>query len=227
MADKISLLLACSDPMSREYLTDSLDDAEFETILASNCEESSGVLAQQPVSMVFCEDRLPGGGFRRLLNEVKRSGTSTPVVILSRTGDWEEYLAALRLGAFDMVIPPYERVAIHTVAYNALHESRVSRGARDVEALPHIAPKSALRAAAHAAHAAYTGQGGALHGSPEYRSGHEQAAGALPGTERAGVGEESLSTNNSLANPDGGVPADDVTSRNQEADGSVSKSSGG
>jgi DNA-binding NarL/FixJ family response regulator len=227
MADKIRLLLACSDPKSRAHLTDSLNDTEFETILASSCEESSGVLARQPVSMVFCEDWLPGGGFPKLLKDVKESGTSTPVVVLSRTGDWEEYLAALRLGAFDMVIPPYERVAIHTVAYNALHESRVSRGARDVEALPHKVPKSALRAAAHAAHAAYAGQGGALHGSPEYRSGREQAADSLPGAEKNGVGEESLSTGSSLKNPEGAVQSGDTPSDNQETDGSVSKKVGG
>ena len=225
MADKIRLLLACSDPESRACLTDRLSDTEFETVLASNFEESSSALATQPVSMVFCEDRLPGGGFPKLLKKVKDSGTSTPVVVLSRTGDWEEYLRALRLGAFDMVTPPYDRVAIHMAAYNALQESRISRGAREVEALPHTPPKSALRAAARAA-AFAAGGGSMLHARKEYPSGRKQAADPLPGTERNGAGEESLSTNNSFPKPEGEVLGSDAPSGNQETDGLVSEKGG-
>jgi CheY-like chemotaxis protein len=229
MADKIRLLVACSDPESRAHLTDSLKDTEFETILASNCEESSRVLGKQPVSMVFCEDRLPGGGLPGVLNEVKLSGTSTPVVVLSRTGDWEEYLAALRLGAFDMVTPPYQRTAIHTVAYNALHESRVSRGARDVEALPHMVPRGALRAAVGAARAAANAsQGPAPRASQnEYRPVRKEAAGSLPGTEKSGMGEEKLSTSKSLTNVQSAAASGEAPLGNHETDASVSKKKGG
>jgi DNA-binding response OmpR family regulator len=226
MADKIRLLLACSDPESRACLTDGLSDTEFETILAPNFEESSSALAKQPVSIVFCEDRLPGGGFKKLMKEVKDSGTCTPVVVLSRTGDWEEYLKALRLGAFDMVTPPYDRVAIRMVAYNALHESRISRGARDVEALPHMAPKRALRAAARAA--TYTAGGGPMQTARnEYRSGQRQAADPLSGAGRNGAGEESLSTNNSVTNTESEALGRDAHSGNHETSGSVSKKGGG
>ena len=229
MADKIRLLLACSDPETRELLANGLGDTEFETILAADFEESSRVLAQHLASMVFCEDRLPGGGFRRLLNEVKRSGTSTPVVILSRTGDWEEYLAALRLGAFDLVIPPYERVAIHTIAYNALNECRVSRGARDIEALPHLAPKSALRAAVQAAQStAFAGPGGALHSSRnEYRPGRQQATDSLPDAKKNGVDEEARSSNNPLTNTEGEVPGGSSLPGNHGTASSVSRERAG
>jgi DNA-binding NtrC family response regulator len=225
MADKIRLLLACSDPVSRAHLANSLNHTEFETIIASDFEESSTVLAKQPVSMVFCEDQLPGGGFPKLLQAVKHSGTSTPVVVLSRTGDWEEYLNALRLGAFDMVIPPYDRVAIHTVAYNALHECRVSRGARAVEALPHMPPRSALRAAAGAAHAvAYAGPRAALRDSRKaFGAGREQAADSQPGSGKKLPNEENLTLSSSLSNCRGGAPGNDPPSGKQEADSSVSE----
>lgn len=170
MAEKIRLLLACSDAESRERLIRTLS-REFETISAANVEEGSSLLAQEPVSLVFCEDRLPGGGFPGLLNEIKNSGTSTPVVVLSRTGDWEEYLTVLRCGAFDMVVPPYERLAIQTAAYNALQESRASRGARAVQALPRMAPRSALRAASGSTSArAYAAAAGAGSGIPAERT---------------------------------------------------------
>jgi DNA-binding NarL/FixJ family response regulator len=224
MADKIRLLLACSDPVSRAHLAESLKDTEFETILAFNCAESSNLLAKVPVSMVFCEDQLPGGGFPKLLNLVKHGGTNTPIVVLSRTGEWEEYLNALRLGAFDMVIPPYDRVAIHTVAYNALHESRVSRGDRGVEAIVHMPPSSALRSAAGTARAAYGGQGPNPRASRNaFGLGHEQAAGSLPGIEKKLGKEESLSSSSSPTSRGRGVPRDDAPSGNQEADGSVAE----
>jgi DNA-binding NarL/FixJ family response regulator len=225
MADKIRLLLACSDPVSRARLADNLNDTEFEAILASDFEESSTVLAKQPVSMVFCEDQLPGGGFTRLLKAVKHSGTSTPVVVLSRTGDWEEYLKALRLGAFDMVIPPYDRVAIHTVAYNALHECRIARGARGVEALSHMPPQSALRASAKSAHGkAFAGPGATQHSAGrEFPFGRKEAAAGLPGAKKTGTGEESLSTNSSVPDTQSGFTDGVASPGSQETDRSVSK----
>jgi CheY-like chemotaxis protein len=195
MADKIRLLLACSDPESRKRLTHTLGE-EFETISASNVQESSSLLAQHTFSLVFCEDLLPGGGFPRLMNEVKRSGTSTPLVVLSRTGEWEEFLAALRLGAFDMVIPPYERLAIHAVAYNALQESHVSRGNRSVEALPRMAPRSALHAASRSSLAQpYPGSSGPRHGFPnEHRSVPDRSNDNLPAAAENWPRKKSLST---------------------------------
>lgn len=180
MGDKVRLLLACSDPDCRKHLSNTLDQ-EFETIHATNVAESSSLLAQEPVSVIFCEDRLPGGGCSCLLNEIKRSGTITPVVVLSRTGDWEEYLAVLRLGAFDMVIPPYERLAIQTAAYGALQESRVSRGARAVETLPRIAPTGPLRAVPRAAKVRAYAAAGARSAIPvERRPALERAKNVIP-----------------------------------------------
>ncbi|MDE3137618.1 MAG: hypothetical protein KGL59_13660, partial [Acidobacteriota bacterium] len=141
----------------------------------------------------------------------------------SRTGDWEEYLMALRLGVFDMVIPPYDRVAIHTVAYNALHECRVSRGARAVEALPHMPPRSALRAAAAQA-AAYAGPGATLRDSRKgFGAGRERAADSLPGSGKRLPNEENLSSSSSISNCRGGAPGNDPPSGKQEADRSVSE----
>jgi DNA-binding NtrC family response regulator len=154
LENKARLLLACSDPESRERVTELLRESEFRTVSAGTFQESSGVLARQGVSVVFCEERLPGGGFPKLLSEVKRSGVRIPVVVLSRTGEWEEYLAALRLGAFDMVTPPYDRTTIRAAAYKALHESRVARRAGIDKALPREAPPGAAGPAGLARHAA-------------------------------------------------------------------------
>jgi len=209
MADKIRLLLAGSDPESRKRLTHTLGE-EFETISASNVQESSSLLAQHTFSLVFCEDLLPGGGFPRLMNEVKRSGTSTPLVVLSRTGEWEEFLAALRLGAFDMVIPPYERLAIHTVAYHALQESRVSRGNRSVEALPRMAPRSALRAASRSRLAQpYSGSSGAQHGFPnERRSVLDRTNDNYPAAAGNWARKKSFSTPHCLTDEQNGFPGE-------------------
>jgi DNA-binding NtrC family response regulator len=207
MAEKVRLLLACSDMGSRDRLTHTLGE-EFETLPATNVEESSSLLAQELVSLVFCEDRLPGGGCSGLLNEIKRSGTCTPVVVLSRTGDWEEYLAVLRLGAFDMLTPPYERLAIQTAAYNALQESRVVRGARAVEALPRMAPRSALRAAPNSAHARAYAAAGAPSGIPGERTpAREQAENGLPAAaENRTTERESFSMREGSTTKQGRVP---------------------
>ena len=226
MADKIRLLLACSDPVSRKRLTHTLGE-EFETISAANVQESSSLLAQHTFSLVFCEDLLPGGGFPRLMNEVKRSGTSTPLVVLSRTGEWEEYLAALRLGAFDMVIPPYERLAIHTVAYSALQESRVSRGNRSVEPLPRMAPRSPLGTAPRSSLTQpYPGSSGAQRALPgERRSVRERSNDNFPAAGESWPRKKSLSTRNCSADTHS-VPGESSVPENDGRTGIASEMGG-
>lgn len=223
MADKVRLLLACSDPENRERLTHTLDE-KFETIPSTNVEESSNLLAREPVSLVFCEDRLPGGGFPGLQNQIKRSGTSTPVVVLSRTGDWDEYLAVLRLGAFDMVIPPYERLAIQTAAYNALQESRVSRGARAVEALPRIGPARALQPAEARA---FASAAGARNGLDERRTARERSKDDLPAAARNRTSEkETLTMCIGFAGSHDKIPDDGPAKENEGNSGIVAETGG-
>jgi DNA-binding NtrC family response regulator len=75
--------------------------------MAANSVEVLAVLAQRPVNLVLCEAALPGGGFRQVIQLMNATGLGIPLVVCSRLGEWDEYLEAMQLGAFDFIAAPY------------------------------------------------------------------------------------------------------------------------
>ena len=49
---------------------------------------------------------LPDGRYSDLLQLQQQSAYNTPVIVVSRTGDWEEYFEALERGAHDFLAYP-------------------------------------------------------------------------------------------------------------------------
>jgi CheY-like chemotaxis protein len=62
------------------------------------------VLAGQEIFVVVCNDRLDDGKYEDIVKLVVRCETKVPVIVVSRTGDWAEYLMAMCGGAFDYLV---------------------------------------------------------------------------------------------------------------------------
>ena len=62
------------------------------------------VLAGQEIFVVVCNDRLDDGKYEDIVKLVVRCETKVPVIVVSRTGDWAEYLTAMCGGAFDYLV---------------------------------------------------------------------------------------------------------------------------
>jgi hypothetical protein len=57
--------------------------------------DSGTALVRNEISIVVCNDRLDDGKYEDILNLVVRSEAKVPVIVVSQTGDWPEYLAAM------------------------------------------------------------------------------------------------------------------------------------
>jgi DNA-binding NtrC family response regulator len=75
-------------------------------VLTTSLAESREYFAAGNPSIVVCEDLLPDGRYSELLRLNQQSDSKTPVIVVSRTGDWEDYFAALELGAHDFLAFP-------------------------------------------------------------------------------------------------------------------------
>ena len=83
------------------------------------------VLAErQPFSAAVSEDLLPDGDFRAVINEMRRHPAHSPVVVVSRRDDWDFYLSAVRMGAFDSVAFPPTPGELERVLWTALTETK-------------------------------------------------------------------------------------------------------
>ena len=75
------------------------------------------------ITMVFCDDNLPDGDLKVVVEEASRLANPIPVIAISRTGEWDEFLEALRIGAFDYLALPPRRDEVERVLTSTLSKS--------------------------------------------------------------------------------------------------------
>jgi len=82
--------------------------------------EAEEVLSRQSVALVFCDDRLTDGSYRDLLQTLRAWKKAPNIVVTTRVGEWNEYLEALGLGAFDMIQYPYRSTDVELNVIRAM-----------------------------------------------------------------------------------------------------------
>ena len=123
----IQVLVTGCDAGKRTALVNMLEEYGLEPMIASNVEETRQVLGRRPMHVVFCEDKLPDGGFREILCLVKGGRPEIQVVVSSMLGDVHEYIEAMNLGAFDFIAPPYRSTEIVSFIEGACRRYRLKR----------------------------------------------------------------------------------------------------
>jgi DNA-binding NtrC family response regulator len=89
------------------------------------------------VGLIFCARSLADGDYRRLLVAPRRERRKTRIVILNRVTDWDEYLEAMRLGAFDVISAPCRPTDVEWMILQALREEHAQR--RQIALVQHSA----------------------------------------------------------------------------------------
>jgi DNA-binding NtrC family response regulator len=120
------VLVISHDKSHRELLADSASKHGLRPICCQTLAAAKCLLDRRQFGVVFCEDDQLDGHFTQLLCKSSAHKESPPVVVVSRRDDWDAYLRAMRLGAFDYVtLPPYAG-EIERALGSALRESRKS-----------------------------------------------------------------------------------------------------
>lgn len=101
------LIVSCRHE-NRKMLMRIFEGLSVDSYVAPTLEEARLALKSRPFSLVFCEERLPDGPYRELLSDIQCSSQDTQFVVLLCTGEWEEYLEALRLGAEEVLRCPLQ-----------------------------------------------------------------------------------------------------------------------
>lgn len=120
MPSTLKVLVTSCDPETRWGVAKILGKSGIDLLFSSTVSEAKEILARQRICLVFSEAELPDGGFRDILSHVARSVAKVPVVVLSRLDEWDQYLEAMRLGAFDYVTRPYHPAEIEWIVSKAL-----------------------------------------------------------------------------------------------------------
>jgi DNA-binding NtrC family response regulator len=103
----IQVLVISPSQENRTVLQNALVASGLEPKLCSSLSEGRKFLEGDDIRVVISDDSLPDNGLQSIVEEMGKRPKPLPVIAVSRTGEWDECLAALRVGAFDyMALPP-------------------------------------------------------------------------------------------------------------------------
>jgi CheY-like chemotaxis protein len=115
-------LVVSSDAGIRRELAELLRRCGLALILVSTLTESRMALTSLEVCIVLCDECVVDGNYPAILEIVEHVDRKIPVIVISRTGEWPEYLAAIRCGAFDYLAYPPIAGEFQRVIRNAFRE---------------------------------------------------------------------------------------------------------
>ena len=85
--------------------------------------ELQALLAEGSCDALFCTWLLHDGTWKDVLRLVQANCLAVPVIVFSRTGSEKEWVEVLEAGAFDLLVAPYQKVAIAAVLDEAIASS--------------------------------------------------------------------------------------------------------
>jgi DNA-binding NtrC family response regulator len=121
------VLIASSDLENRQALRDIFVELGLDPLCSASMQETQETLANTPVSIIFCERSLSDGSFRELLAQARKANPQVCVVVTSRIENRDDYLEAIRLGAFEVIPFPCHPTDVDWVIIRAMRHCRQKR----------------------------------------------------------------------------------------------------
>jgi DNA-binding NtrC family response regulator len=122
--DEFRILIVSADLESRRKVSKILEALSVNTTCCSTLTQAAEVLLLQNPQLIFCDEHLPDGCYRDLLEPKHPGRCPRRVVVLTRTGEWDLYMAATRGGAFDVIRDPWCPTDIELSLIRALREEK-------------------------------------------------------------------------------------------------------
>ena len=105
----------------------------FET--ATSVEEALSILRDETFRVVLTDVKMPGKDGYSLLRSIKSLHPDTEVVLLTGFGSVEGAVSALKEGAYDYILKPFEREALESVIARALEKSHLVSETKELRKL--------------------------------------------------------------------------------------------
>ena len=130
MTQGLPILVVEDDPHLREAVCDTLELAGQAVVSAGGGQEALALLAAQPVALVVSDVRMMPMDGISLLKEIRSRFPHLPVVLMTAFAEVDRAVEAMRCGACDFLLKPFEPKALleHVARYrlpDALDDERI------------------------------------------------------------------------------------------------------
>ncbi|APZ43001.1 sigma-54-dependent transcriptional regulator [Acidihalobacter ferrooxydans] len=108
MSDRLAVLVVEDDLDLREALCDTLTLAGFETLAASDGREALAMLSREEIGLVVTDVQMAPMNGNALLERITAAHAGIPVVMMTAYGTIRKAVEAMRNGASDYLVKPFE-----------------------------------------------------------------------------------------------------------------------
>jgi two-component system, response regulator FlrC len=115
-----SVMVVEDDAALREALTDTLRAAGITALAAGDASEALKLLASEEIALVISDVQMPGPNGYELLTAIKRLRPDMPVVLMTAYGTVAQAVSAMREGATDYIVKPFDAHALIDMARRRL-----------------------------------------------------------------------------------------------------------
>ncbi|MGH7417064.1 MAG: sigma-54-dependent transcriptional regulator, partial [Candidatus Rokuibacteriota bacterium] len=117
---KHRILIVDDDEIFLRPLRRTLEAAGFDVLAAASGEDAIDLLKRDDVDLVVSDRRLPGIDGVELVRRIKADHPDLAVVVMTAYGTIESAVEAMRLGALDYLVKPFEPVEALMVIRRAI-----------------------------------------------------------------------------------------------------------
>lgn len=119
------ILIVDDEPLIREILTRKLRDSGYRPIPAENAFEALNTMREHPCPLVLSDIMMPGMDGIALLKALRTTYPDTAVVMITAVSNVSIAIEALREGAYDYLIKPFNLEEVVLSIRNALEKRRL------------------------------------------------------------------------------------------------------
>jgi len=124
---KAKILIVDDEDLIRWSLSESLRTEEHEVITAKNGEEAIRIYNEESPDIVIMDIKMPGIDGIEALKKIKESDESAQVIMITAFTDVNTAITALKAGAVDYIIKPFNVEEVKVIVEKSLESLRVKR----------------------------------------------------------------------------------------------------
>lgn len=119
------ILIVEDSPSQARIYRAQLESAGYDTVLAETGQAASHLVSESGFSCILLDLKLPDMNGLDLMRQWQGSNQQTPIIVITAHGSVKTAIEAVKLGAFDFLMKPFDGQRLMTTLNNALDHSEL------------------------------------------------------------------------------------------------------
>jgi len=124
----MKILVVDDEEGARELFHTILSDEGYDITLANNGEEALNLFNRDKFNLVITDIKMPVMDGLQLLQEIRKAGSKTDVIMVTAYGEVETYLKSMSLGAVEYINKPIRLKELKRIVHKVLTEQKARLG---------------------------------------------------------------------------------------------------